>query len=104
MTDPLCGDDGEMLDMWHCPDCDTHIHLHEDPDHDSHDWSRDFIREHQYVHAEHLESHGGDVGMMRLALKYPALHAGIIEVHGPTEGLADEHMRQILQAAGIEDQ
>jgi hypothetical protein len=90
-------------ETWQCPDCKTTIHLHADPEHPSHEWTADFIREHEYVHEQHLEHHKGDRPMMRLALKYPALHAAIIEVHGPIEGLAQEHRAEILRQAGIED-
>ncbi len=104
MTDPTCDADGNLADVWQCPDCNTRIHSHSDPDHASHDWTRDFVREHQYVHDQHLNHHDGDGGMMRLALKYPALHAAIIQVHGPIEDLAAEHRAQILYSAGIEEQ
>ncbi|WP_084525382.1 hypothetical protein [Nocardia vaccinii] len=104
MTDPLRGEDGEMLGEWQCPDCTTHVHLHDNPEHDSHDWTRDFIREHRYVHEQQLEAeHNGDRGMLRLALKYPALHAAIIQVHGPATDLHPEHRAQILRSAGIAD-
>lgn len=105
MPDPLCGADGEMLTSWHCPDCNTNVHLHEDPEHPSHDWTRDFIAEHERVHRAQLEAeHNGDRGMLRLALKYPSLHAAIIQVHGPATDLVPEHRAQILQAANISEE
>lgn len=104
MTDPTRDADGTLYERWECPDCRTIIHLHDDPDHPSHDWTRDFVAEHEYVHSTHLERHHGDRGMMRLALKYPAVHVGIIQVHGPIPDLHPEHRAQILRAAGIEDE
>lgn len=105
MTDPLVDADGNLLDWWHCPDCNTHIRLHDDPSHDSHDWTRDFITEHQYVHEEHLrERHNGDRGMLRFALKYPAYHAAIIQIHGPIEDLHPDHRAEILRKAGIREE
>ncbi|MFJ4653844.1 hypothetical protein ACIP5Y_21465 [Nocardia sp. NPDC088792] len=105
MTDPLLNEDGTLRETWNCLDCKTTWHLHSEPAHPSHDAARDFIREHEYVHAQHLAHHGGDRSMMRLALKYPALHAAIIQVHGPVEDLHPDHRAQILRAADIaEDQ
>lgn len=101
MTDPLLDADGQLLETWRCPDCPTNVHLHSDPEHESQDKTRDFIREHEYVHRSHLEHHGGDRGMMRLALRYPSLHAAIIQVHGPATDLDPEHRAQILRSAGI---
>jgi hypothetical protein len=103
MTDPLLDADGQLLEKWHCPDCNTHVHLHSDPQHESHYWTRDFIREHEYVHRQQLEAHHGDRGMLRLALKYPALHAAIIQVHGPATDLTPEHRARILRSAGIQE-
>lgn len=103
MTDPLYDSNGCLLEVWHCPDCNTHVHLHSSEDHESHSWTRDFIREHEYVHRQQLEAHGGDRSMLRLALRHPALHAAIIQVHGPIAGLPDEHRAEILRSAGIEE-
>lgn len=102
-TDPLLDEDGNLLGTWSCPDCRTNIHLHSDPDHLSHDWTRGAIREHEGLHAMHLEHHGGDRPMMRLALRYPHVHAAIIQIHGPATELEPEHRTQILRAAGIEE-
>jgi len=112
MDDPLRDATGQLLKMWVCPDCPptrmhdrhrTRVHLHPDPDHPSQDATRDFIREHQYVHEQHLLRCAGDRSMMQLALRYPALHAGIIQVYGPIEDLTAEHRAQILQSAGFKD-
>lgn len=94
--------------LWKCPDCDadegygTEIWLHPDENHESNDWTRSVIAEHQYVHAEHLKNRYNDnLNSMRLALKYPHVHRAIIEVYGPIENLTDEHQVQIYESAGI---
>jgi hypothetical protein len=103
--DILTDEHGNTYRKWSCPDCSgkTNVYLHIDPDHQSNAWHPDFVREHDYVHERHLEHHGGDRGVMRLALKYPALHAAIIQVHGPISGLTSEHRAQILLRAGIDE-
>lgn len=89
--------------QWHCPDCATVIHLHPDEDHESNNWTRDFLKEHLYVHEENLKNiHDGHKESLRLALKYPNVHAAIIKVHGPLRDLTDEHQVQIYEAAGIQ--
>ena len=104
MTDPLLDADGNLAAEWHCPDCNTHIALHDDPEHISHDWTRAFIAEHLRVHEEVLaQRHNGDRSMLRLALRFPTFHAAVIQVHGPIKGLTDEHRAQILRSAGIPD-
>ncbi len=106
MHDRLRGPDGNILEVWHCPDCNTHAYLHPDPDHSSNHWMRqEFLPEHEYVHRQQLKmDHDGDRGMLRLALKYPALHAAIIQVQGPAADLAPEHRAHILRTAGIKDE
>lgn len=102
--DPTRNPDGTLAEKWSCPDCKTHVHLHSDPDHASHDWTRDFVREHRYVHDQVLHAeHNGDRGSLRLALKYPAHHAAIVEIHGPIANLTPDHRRQLMAAAGIDD-
>lgn len=104
MADPTRDADGNVYPMWKCPDCRTFIHLHSDPDHPSHDWTRNAVAEHEYVHREHLAVlHAGDRGSLRLALRYPGLHSAIIQVHGPIPDLHPEHRAQILRSAGIEE-
>lgn len=89
--------------QWHCPDCATVIHLHPNEDHESNDWTRDFLKEHLYVHEENLaNSHDGHRGSLRLALKYPHIHAAVVKVYGPIKDLTDEHQVQIYEAAGIQ--
>lgn len=103
-VDPLLDKHGALRDRWHCTDCDTHVHLHPDPDHPSHEWTREFLAEHEYVHQQQMEAeHRGDRGALRLALKYPSLHAAIIQVHGPITDLNEDHRAQILRAARIEE-
>lgn len=93
----------ECQTQWHCPDCATVIHLHPDEDHHSNEWTRSFIKEHVYVHEENLaNSHDGHRETMRLALKYPHIHAAIVKVYGPVKDLTDEHQVQIYEASGIQ--
>lgn len=87
---------------WCCDFCATVIHLHPEEDHFSNAWTLDFIAEHTYVHEENLKNmHDGHEGSFKLALKYPHIHAAVVQVYGPVKDLTDEHQVQIYEAAGI---
>jgi hypothetical protein len=94
--------------LWKCPDCDNvpyrghEIWLHEDEDHPSNDWTRQYIAHHMAVHDENCENmYGGNRNVLRFALKYPNAHRAVTEVHGPIQDLPLEHQYHIYESAGI---